>query len=87
MAKKKKPQELKEEHKCHLQPGDEVECSFKGCIGRQFIIKSAHHTDICSSRWYVVAYLKGSPEREIAGSHIDGVNYGIDSGWFKKNIK
>lgn len=68
-----------------LAVGDEVECSYKGCKGSIFIVARIHQNDSCYSRVSIVAHLKGYPEREIKdGLHIDGINYGIDSSWFKK---
>lgn len=64
--------------------GDEVTCSFTGCSNSFFIVARIHSADICASRVLIVAHLKGDPKREIKGNTIDGINYGIDSGWFKK---
>lgn len=69
---------------CPFQPGDTVECSYTGCAGHKFVVLRYHSSNSCHSRWLIVAHLEGAPEREIKGTIIDGVNYGIDSGWFKK---
>ena len=64
--------------------GDEVECSFKGCKNDTFIVARVHKCSSCGSQALVVAHLKGDPEREIKGMIIDEINYGLDSGWFRK---
>jgi hypothetical protein len=55
-----------------FNPGDEV-----------FVVSRVHENDSCASKFSVVAHLKGDPDREIRGTNIDGVNFGVDSGWFK----
>lgn len=64
--------------------GDTVSCSFKGCTGSEFMVARVHSSSNCYSKWLVVAHLKGDKAREIKGTIIDGINYGIDSGWFQK---
>ena len=67
-----------------FSPGDEVSCSYSGCERDVFIVARVHESNNCKSGFIVAAHLKGSPDREIKGTVIDGVNYGIDSGWFQK---
>lgn len=67
-----------------FMPGDEVSCSFRGCAKDAFEVVRVHASNNCQSGYLVVAHLKGDPARDIRGTIIDGVNYGIDSGWFSK---
>lgn len=65
--------------------GDDVESNYKGCKGFVFTVARVHENNSCASKCSIVAHLKGDPSKEIKdGTVIDGVNYGIDSGWFRK---
>jgi hypothetical protein len=69
--------------RCPFAKDQEVGCTYQGCKGHFFIVKRIHTSNTCASGFLIVAHLKGSPDREIKdGTIIDGVNYGIDSGWF-----
>lgn len=70
--------------KAPFSPGDEVESNYKGCEKNIFVVVRVHTSDSCASKFLVVAHLKGDTTREIRGTTIDGINYGIDSGWFRK---
>lgn len=72
--------------KALFSPGDEVESNYKGCEKNIFVVARVHTSDSCASKLLVVAHLKGDASREIRGTTIDGINYGIDSGWFRKYI-
>lgn len=64
--------------------GDEVNCEYQGCAGHTFVVVRIHSTNSSFSRFMIVAHLKDDSSREIQGTIIDGVNYGIDASWFKK---
>ena len=64
--------------------GDEVSCAYQGCAGHTFVIDRIHATNSSYSKFMVVAHLKEDKSREIQGTIIDGVNYGIDASWFKR---
>jgi len=64
--------------------GDEVQCNYKGCTRDIFVVARIHAANSCASRVLIVAHLKGDQNREIKGVELDGINYGIDSGWFRK---
>ena len=66
-----------------FKPGDIVITDFTGCQGHDFEVVRVHSTNGSFSRFMVVACLKGNKNREITGRIIDGINYGIDSSWFK----
>lgn len=67
-----------------VEIGDEVVTNFFNCSGFDFVVARIHRSNHCQSGFLVVAHLKGDPSREIRGTVIDDVNYGIDSFWFKK---
>ncbi len=67
-----------------LNPGDKVTCSYQGCGGQTFVVVRTHTSNSCHSKILVVAHLEGDPKREIKGTIIDDINYGVDSGWFAK---
>ena len=75
---------MSEEINKPFSPGDEVSCSFQGCERDTFVVVRVYECNNCYSKYMVVAHLKGDPSREIKGTIIDKVNYGIDSSWFKK---
>ena len=66
-----------------MMPGDIVSCSFKGCTSLKFVVVRTHSSNACYSGVLVVAHLIENPDREIRGTVIDGVNYGIDSSYFE----
>ncbi len=65
-----------------MNPRDFVKCSFRGCEKGQFVVARVHTSNNCYSGKLVVAHLEGDPAREIKGTIIDGVNYGIDASYF-----
>lgn len=65
-----------------FNPGDMVSCSFPGCGKNKFTVARVCTANNCGSGFMVAAHLQGSPDREIRGTVIDGINYGIDAGWF-----
>lgn len=68
-----------------LQVGDDVISNYKGCEGYIFTVARVHENNSCASKCSIVAHLKGDPSKVIKDAIvIDGINYGIDSGWFKK---
>lgn len=82
MRNNTKLKKMPDEVKYPFKKNDEVVCSFQGCSGSKFTVARVHTCNNCMSGFLVVAYLKGAPDREIKGTIIDGVNYGIDAGWF-----
>jgi len=65
-----------------MNPGDIVSCSFKGCERQRFVVARIHTSNNCYSGRMVVAHLEGDPSREIKGTIIDSINYGVDSSYF-----
>lgn len=73
---------MNEEIKYPFKAGDPVSCSYQGCVGNKFTVAKVHTSNNCMSGFLVVAHLKGAPDREIKGTIIDNVNYGIDATYF-----
>lgn len=69
-----------------LEIGDEVTTNWRGCEGYIFVICEIHPYEDCYSKFFVVAHLKGEPERKIKSKFAgkDGRPDGMDAQWFNK---
>lgn len=79
--------QVRDEVGVFMKFNDHITYYHKTCEGIVFVIESIdHHTGLSKTGYFVVAHVKGHPERKLLGFKKEGYKFidGIDADWFTK---